>query len=168
MRAFPNVWVSPGGHLDSGESLLEAGCREVWEETGLHLSRDSMRFLCGWESCYPINTTPTRQHIVLDFTGRPEVSSESSVWVHGDEVTQLPSVNCAASEVQNAVWLSREAIKYVTRLSEEVGVVWVRPLGGSALGGVKLLEHIRDNIAEGTSFALRCWLRTEREEKPVA
>ncbi|HWO49970.1 MAG TPA: NUDIX domain-containing protein, partial [Ornithinibacter sp.] len=28
-------WVTPGGGVDPGESDLEAGVRELWEETGL-------------------------------------------------------------------------------------------------------------------------------------
>ena len=37
MRTFPGTWVPPGGHVESGEGLLEAGLRELGEETGLVL-----------------------------------------------------------------------------------------------------------------------------------
>ena len=38
MRTFPGVWVPPGGHIELGETLLEAGARECWEETGLQVT----------------------------------------------------------------------------------------------------------------------------------
>ncbi len=72
MRAFPSVWVSPGGHLDVGESLSAAGLREVQEETGVVVDPSTVSFLCGWESNFPIDATPIRQHVVLDFTGLSE------------------------------------------------------------------------------------------------
>ncbi|KAA0201146.1 hypothetical protein HAZT_HAZT003344 [Hyalella azteca] len=53
MRTFPGVWVPPGGHIvcspcrsncpiislvaEDGESIIEAGMREVFEETALRL-----------------------------------------------------------------------------------------------------------------------------------
>ncbi|KAK4325085.1 hypothetical protein Pmani_004241 [Petrolisthes manimaculis] len=38
MRTFPGVWVPPGGHVEEGENLVEAGVREMMEETGLELN----------------------------------------------------------------------------------------------------------------------------------
>ncbi|XP_054638310.1 nucleoside diphosphate-linked moiety X motif 17 isoform X4 [Dunckerocampus dactyliophorus] len=40
LRIFPNVWVPPGGHLEPDETLLEAGLRELKEETGLALEAE--------------------------------------------------------------------------------------------------------------------------------
>jgi 8-oxo-dGTP pyrophosphatase MutT (NUDIX family) len=34
----PTRWLTPGGHLDSGESHLEAAVRELFEETGLSVA----------------------------------------------------------------------------------------------------------------------------------
>lgn len=87
------VVTGAGGHLDCGETLPAAGLREVLcaavcilfvltssnscttsaqvqEETGLALDPDTVNFLCGWESNYPIDKPPVRQHLVLDFIGK--------------------------------------------------------------------------------------------------
>ena len=37
-RADNGRWCVPGGGMDAGESAAEACIREVWEETGLHVS----------------------------------------------------------------------------------------------------------------------------------
>ena len=69
LRTFPGVWVPPGGHMEPGETLLAAGLRELHEETGLELAKDSSHHLLGlWESVYPPRLEwgdPVRQHIVV-------------------------------------------------------------------------------------------------------
>jgi len=37
LREDFEVWCLPGGQVEAGESLAEAGCREVLEETGLEI-----------------------------------------------------------------------------------------------------------------------------------
>lgn len=39
--------------MDENEDLLEAGVRELAEETGLSVPTTSLRTLCAWESVYP-------------------------------------------------------------------------------------------------------------------
>lgn len=36
-RLYPNMWVFPGGKVDEGETPIQAGQRELKEETGLDL-----------------------------------------------------------------------------------------------------------------------------------
>ncbi|MEU8685308.1 NUDIX domain-containing protein [Streptomyces sp. NPDC048611] len=38
-RLFPDCWDIVGGHVEAGESLLDALAREITEETGWHLRR---------------------------------------------------------------------------------------------------------------------------------
>uniref|UniRef100_A0A3P8U3L1 m7GpppN-mRNA hydrolase NUDT17 n=1 Tax=Amphiprion percula TaxID=161767 RepID=A0A3P8U3L1_AMPPE len=70
LRIFPNVWVPPGGHLESDETLLEAGLRELKEETGLKLEPEdvSPKVLGLWESVFPPMLSrglPQRHHVVV-------------------------------------------------------------------------------------------------------
>nr|XP_033781330.1 nucleoside diphosphate-linked moiety X motif 17 isoform X2 [Geotrypetes seraphini] len=69
LHTFPNVWVPPGGHIEPHEQLLDAGRRELAEETGLQLQEGSYscRLLGLWESVFPTMLTlglPKRHHIV--------------------------------------------------------------------------------------------------------
>lgn len=49
MRTFPGVWVPPGGHVELGETLLQAGLREMKEETGIQIEESSANILGLWE-----------------------------------------------------------------------------------------------------------------------
>jgi 8-oxo-dGTP pyrophosphatase MutT (NUDIX family) len=51
MRTFPNVWVSPGGGLEAGEELQQAGVREVLEETGITVDPQSVSIFGIFEVC---------------------------------------------------------------------------------------------------------------------
>ncbi|MBQ1009855.1 NUDIX domain-containing protein [Micromonospora sp. M51] len=43
-RAYPDLWDLPGGHVDAGESELQALAREMHEELGVHIvARSSSR-----------------------------------------------------------------------------------------------------------------------------
>eukprot|EP00003_Mantamonas_plastica_P027504 TRINITY_DN5916_c0_g1_i1.p1 TRINITY_DN5916_c0_g1~~TRINITY_DN5916_c0_g1_i1.p1 ORF type:complete len:169 (+),score=37.49 TRINITY_DN5916_c0_g1_i1:56-508(+) len=64
MSAFPNIWVCPGGHVDPGETIEQAGARELLEETGLVVDAESMEPFFVWESVYPAyaDQGETRRH----------------------------------------------------------------------------------------------------------
>jgi len=54
------VFNQPAGHLEAGENLIEAACREIREETGLTLHPD------GWLGTY-IYSSPYRKLTYLRF-----------------------------------------------------------------------------------------------------
>lgn len=43
--SFPDQWCFPGGKIDSGETLLQAACRETFEESGVALSGDDLTLI---------------------------------------------------------------------------------------------------------------------------
>ena len=58
----------PGGHIELGESAIEAARREAKEETGLDI-RD-IEYLCWQECVYDEQFWKPRHFIFLDFTAR--------------------------------------------------------------------------------------------------
>jgi len=96
MRTFPLRWVFPGGHVDEGESFLDAALREVQEEVGLSLAPSLLAPLAMWESCFPSQLTEGplhRQHIVFYF--------KASL----PESDQRPSLVLQPAEVDMAAWI---------------------------------------------------------------
>lgn len=44
-RRDNDLWTNPGGHMDDGETLVEAACREVKEEAGIELDPNSVELV---------------------------------------------------------------------------------------------------------------------------
>jgi 8-oxo-dGTP pyrophosphatase MutT (NUDIX family) len=49
-QAPPRFYKFPGGGIEPGETIFEAGSRELWEETGIDYPARKLRFLCKVES----------------------------------------------------------------------------------------------------------------------
>lgn len=64
-----HVFNQPAGHLEAGESLYEAACREIKEETGLTLTPD------GWLGTY-MYQSPYRKFTYLRFCFYCELTSD--------------------------------------------------------------------------------------------
>ena len=76
----------PGGHIELGESAVEAARREAREETGLEI-RD-LEFLCWQECVYDEQFWKPRHFIFLDFTARMDEDevvlndeAEEFIWI---------------------------------------------------------------------------------------
>lgn len=80
----------PGGHVEPGESFVEAVIREVWEETGLTIEKPR---LCGTKQ---FQTDKEERYVVLfyrtdRFSGELCSSDEGEVfWISREELKNRP------------------------------------------------------------------------------
>ncbi len=60
--------ISAGGHINLGESLVQAAVREVYEEIGASISEDDLRFV----TMRPFNKNRFAWVYTVDWTGKPD------------------------------------------------------------------------------------------------
>ncbi|CAK6981943.1 nucleoside diphosphate-linked moiety X motif 17 [Scomber scombrus] len=177
LRIFPNVWVPPGGHVESDETLLEAGLRELKEETGLKLEPDevSPKILGLWESVYPAMLSrglPQRHHIVVYMLLHSSLS----------HLQLQASLSPSPAEVSGCLWADRRLVGAVVAaadgddaevqlddLPNDVSVSQVSSDGALSDSSLPLAVFISrvptsgpdvERVSTGTKFALELWLRS--------
>jgi ADP-ribose pyrophosphatase YjhB (NUDIX family) len=110
MRTFPGAWVAPGGGVDQDEAAVDAARREVKEETGIDLSRESLTPLAAWESAFPSSVAACqeagglkRQHIVVYYVAR--ISGELAATARQGLDWGAVTADGVGAEVDCACWL---------------------------------------------------------------
>lgn len=86
--AYPGVWDLPGGHVELGESPLDALVRELGEELGVLISRPAVQPLAR---LHPLEYEP---------------SFELVIWVVTDWAGQV--TNCAPMEHDELRWFGTD------------------------------------------------------------
>ncbi|GHV16168.1 hypothetical protein AGMMS49938_15890 [Fibrobacterales bacterium] len=107
---FPNRWdVSAAGHLDLGETPVQAARRELREELGIDVAENDLEFLgdlkCVAEITSPIKTKIRKRKIaILD----REIQSVFLVRISHYPINKF---NLQKSEVQKVKWFSVEELQ---------------------------------------------------------
>ena len=101
MRTFPRAWVLPGGAIDAGETLQQAGIRELKEETNLDTS-GPLHLMGLWESGFPT--------LVSGCIQRQELSSHFLVVFYKSEISNPSDLKLSPNEGDAAVWTSPSEI----------------------------------------------------------
>lgn len=89
-----SFYMQPGGKIDAGETALEALCRELQEEIGLHISEDQLIPL-GMHSAPAANEPGVTLEadlfgLVIDVPVEAAAEIAEAIWVTREEAWQLP------------------------------------------------------------------------------
>ncbi|XP_052098561.1 nucleoside diphosphate-linked moiety X motif 17-like isoform X1 [Mytilus californianus] len=180
LRTFPGVWVPPGGHIEENETLIEAGLRELEEETGLHILPSQcvdqqVHVLSLWESVFPTKLSlgqPKRHHVVL--------------YLHAKLIANLTSeklnqqMKLCPKEVGACAWLEVPVVEAIVSGCEEtaknptVGSHITKKIKGFIINEKEMQEEAMlptlplmtvagdfsdsERVSTGTKFALEEWL----------
>ena len=89
-----SFYMQPGGKIDAGETALEALCRELQEEIGLHISEDQLIPL-GMHFAPAANEPGVTLEadlfgLVIDVSVKAAAEIAEAIWVTREEAWQLP------------------------------------------------------------------------------
>ncbi|KAM4690704.1 nucleoside diphosphate-linked moiety X motif 17 isoform 2-T2 [Rhinophrynus dorsalis] len=176
LNIFPNVWVPPGGHIEPGEEVVEAGLRELQEETGLQLQEGNLAWsmLGLWESAFPPMLSrglPSRHHIVTYLLIKSSKTHQ-----------QLQTLCPDEREVSGCLWLDSNIAKRIAETFDEAkdcgndtdglpATIRVTEVKGNSLTQSDLYIDTLLNtaptegddierVSTGTKYALGLWLDT--------
>lgn len=93
---YAGMWITPGGHVETGESIDDCAARELYEETGIKAT--NYRRL-GFADAVTENHNGTQVHMIMlaylaDYADGVVVFNDGElvecVWVTFDEAQSLP------------------------------------------------------------------------------
>ena len=171
MRTFPNVWVPPGGKIDKeDDSLLDAGLRELKEETGLDFNQCNLQKsqpICMWESVFPTSLEdgePRRHDVVVYLHVRVNQSSQE---LQGKLIME-------PMEVDACMWLDTKLVELAVTSKNDIKVeefvIYKLNPDYSCEMVKKSTDLLRkrygdqkhhERLSSGTIFALQNWLKLQ-------
>jgi 8-oxo-dGTP diphosphatase len=86
-HAYPGQWDLPGGHIEAGESELEALTRELLEELGVQISTESAVHLRRWRAGTGPDGAMVNAWLVREWLGTPSNAAPDE----HDEVRWFPA-----------------------------------------------------------------------------
>ncbi|XP_041798827.1 nucleoside diphosphate-linked moiety X motif 17 isoform X2 [Chelmon rostratus] len=151
LRIFPNVWVPPGGHVEPDETLLDAGLRELKEETGLKLEPEdvSPQMLGLWEASLSPSAAEVSACLWADRRLVRAIVSAVDGEDAGLRLDDLPS-GVSVSEVSSGGALTDSTLPVTVFVSRV-------PLSGPDV----------ERVSTGTKFALELWLKSLKSLKSL-
>jgi 8-oxo-dGTP diphosphatase len=93
-RAYPDLWDLPGGHVEAGESELQALAREMREELGVHIVAESSSRVGDWHAGSGEDAVHVGVWQIGDWVGSPTNRApdehDDIAWVGISELGGLP------------------------------------------------------------------------------
>ena len=104
-KTFPNMWEITGGSAVSGDTSCDAVLREINEELGIEMPRDS-------------------GELVMQFINEGNFSYFGDVWRFRYDIC-IEEIICQPEEVSDAKWVSKEELLYLIETGEFINNPYV-------------------------------------------
>lgn len=145
---LPGIWDLVGGHLEPGETLLEALRREIREETGWSaVGRPRLVFVCDWH-LPGLSQLPRREFdfvVEVDRLSEPRLDPEEHDgyhWLARDELTLLESNRLVdGGLVRRIIEAAQDALPTTAPERPQVMVLF-----GAQLAAVERIRHQWDPV----------------------
>lgn len=108
----PNTWVIPGGHVDEGESFIEAAKRELKEESGISIDK-----------CYNVGTYEDDKCHIEYFSSFVD-SKENNVTLDDEETVNYTWVDFEELKNYDMIFNMKENILKIFNIKKEKQINW--------------------------------------------